>query len=119
MGYYTSYKLSVLEGGDEEQLIKEFREDSDGAEYAIDEDGYTNESCKWYDSKSDLLKFSVKRPEAIFCLEGEGEENGDVWKLYVKDGHFQECRAKMVFPEFDRAKLLADVRNSKIDKVIE
>lgn len=125
MGYYTSYKLSVLEGGDEEQLISEFRSESDGARYALDEDGDTNESCKWYDSNSDLIKFSKKHPDTIFCLEGEGEESGDNWKLYVKDGHSQKCRARLVcrewchYDEFDKAKLLADIRNSKIDKVIE
>ena len=119
MGYYTSYTLSVIEGGDEEQLISEFRKESDGAKYALDEDGDTNESCKWYDSNTDLIKFSKKYPDAIFCLEGEGEESGDNWKLYVKAGHYQECRAKIVFPEFDKAKLLADIRDSKIDKVIE
>lgn len=119
MGYYTSYTLSVVEGGDEQQLIKEFREFSDGANYAIDEDGDCQDSCKWYDSNSDLIKFSKTRPDAIFCLEGEGEESGDVWKLYVKAGHHQECRAKMVFPEFDKGKLLAEIRDAKIDKVIE
>lgn len=119
MGYYTSYQLRVLEGGDESELINEFRKESDGAAYAIDEDGDTNESCKWYDSNQDLINFSKKHPDAIFCLEGEGEESGDVWKLYVKDGHYQECRATMVFPEFDKAKLLADIRDSKIDKIIQ
>lgn len=119
MGYYTSYTLSILEGGDEEQLIPEFRKDSEGAMYAIDEYGDTNESCKWYDSKSDLIEFSKKHPDVIFCLEGEGEESDDKWKLYVKEGFTQECRAIIVFHEFDKSKLLSDIRDSKIEKIIE
>ena len=119
MGYYTSYTLSVIEGGDEEQLISEFRKESAGARYAVDEYGDSNDSCKWYESNTDLINFSKKHPNAIFCLEGDGEDSDDNWKLYVKDGHTQECRAKMVFPEFDKGKLLAEIRESKINKVIE
>lgn len=119
MGYYTNYNLSILEGGDHDELIKEFRKYSDNANYAIDEDGCSNESCKWYESNSELMLFSKNYPDAIFCLEGHGEENGDIWKLHVKDGHSQICKAQLVFPEFDKAKLLADIRESKIDKVIE
>lgn len=119
MGYYTSYTLSVLEGGDEKELISEFIKDSDGAMYAIDEYGDTLESCKWYDSNSDLIEFSKKHPDVIFCLEGDGEDREDSWKLYVKEGKSQECRAKLVFPEFDKNKLLSDIRDSKIKKIIE
>jgi hypothetical protein len=117
MGYYTSYKLSMVEGDDE--LINIFRKECDGANYALDEWGDSNDSCKWYDSKKDIIEFSKKYTDAIFLLEGEGEENGDLWKLYVKDGHTQECKAKMVYPEFDKSKLLADIRESKINKVLE
>lgn len=117
MGYYTTYNLSMVEG--DEKLINEFRNFSESAKYAINEWGDGEESCKWYDSNEELVKFSKLHPEAIFCLEGEGEENGDSWKLYVKDGHYQECRAKLVFPEFDKGKLLAEIRDAKIDKVIE
>jgi len=90
MGYYTSYTLSILEGDDEEQLIPEFRKDSVGARYAIDEYGDTNESCKWCDSKSDLIEFSKKHPGAIFCLEAEGEEKSDdKWKYMLKKDSFK------------------------------
>jgi hypothetical protein len=117
MGYYTRYSLSIIEGDD--NLINELRSESEGAKYAIDEDGDTNEECKWYDYTDDLIKFSKKHPDAIFCLSGEGEESRDMWNTYFKDGHKQVCKARIVYDEFDKAKLLADIRDSKINKVIE
>ena len=117
MGYYTSFKFKVIEG--DESLIKEFRKENENAKYAVDEYGDTNDSCKWYDCEKDIVSFSIKHPKIIFMLEGEGEESGDIWKLYVQDGHVQNCRAKIVFPEFDKAKLQADIRESKINKVID
>ncbi len=119
MGYYTAYNLNVLEGGDEFEIIAEFRKYSESAKYALDEEGCCDETCKWYNHETELVSFSKKYPDAIFQLQGEGEENGDAWKLYVKDGHSQLCKARLVYDEFDKGKLLADIRNSKIDKVIE
>jgi len=117
MGYYTSYNLSMIEG--DEKLINEFRDFSENAKYAIDEDGECQDSCKWYTSNEELIKFSKTKPDAIFMLSGEGEENGDAWRLYVKDGHSQECRAEMIYPEFDRGKLLSEIRDKKIDNVLK
>jgi hypothetical protein len=46
MGYYTRYSLEVVKGN--ASLIAEFVEENEGAAYAIDEDGDSLESCKWY-----------------------------------------------------------------------
>lgn len=117
MGYYTRFSLSIIEGDD--NLINEFRNFSENAKYTIDEDGDSEESSKWYSYHEDITKFSKTKPDAIFCLEGEGEESGDNWKLYVKDGHSQECRAELVYPEFDKGKLLSEIRDKKIDNVLK
>ena len=117
MGYYTQYSFTVLEGG--EELIEKFREENENAKYAFDESGSTESECKWYDSQKELLEFSMKHPNALFLLEGNGEENGDQWKLYVQSGHFQVCKAEIVFEEFDKAKLLSDIRESKINTVLK
>lgn len=115
MGYYTQYTLSILEGEDE--MINEFRKECEGANYALDEEGCSNDSCKWYDSDKDLIAFSKKHPKVLFLLEGVGEESGDEWKLYVQDGHTQRCKGVMTFPEFDKAKLLAEIRDSKLKSI--
>lgn len=112
MGYSTRYNLTILEGGVE--MINEFRRTNRNATYALDEEGSCNDDCKWYDHEKDLKDFSINHPNALFLLEGQGEESGDEWKLYVQNGHSQMCKGKMVFPEFDKGKLLADIRDSKL-----
>lgn len=99
MGYYTNYELNVIEGG--ARLIEELRESNDDARYALDVNGETSDSCRWYNHHQDLKEFSKKHPTALFELKGEGEESGDIWKVYFKDGKSQMCRAKIVFDDFD------------------
>lgn len=110
MGYYTTYSLEiVILGQDEiskEDVIAQFRKSSESAEYALDEDGSSNESCKWYDSNDDLIKFSKKHLGTLFLLSGTGEESEDLWKLYVRDGKHQVCKARLVFDEFDEFKMI-------------
>lgn len=106
MGYYTSHTLT-LEHIDEDQpvymdhdeIIEQFRDEYDEAAYALTPDGSRSESCKWYDHQNDLVEFSKLFPEFLFILEGEGEEPGDLWKLYVKNGKGKKVRAKIVFDE--------------------
>lgn len=87
------------------KLLKIFCNFSEYAAYALDEFGDTAENCKWYEYKEDLTKFSKKYPDVLFELEGKGEENDDMWILYVKDGKFQKEMAKIVFEAFDSKKL--------------
>ena len=97
MGYYTNYSLEVMPHSD--AVIEKFRNDNEHAAYALDESGDSNEGTKWYDHNEDLTKLSKEFPNHIFLLEGKGEESGDIWKTYYKNGKLQECKAKMVFPE--------------------
>jgi len=110
MGYYTTYSLEIVILGQneisEEDIIDQFRKEYESAEYALDDDGSSNESCKWYDSKDDLVNFSKKHSGTLFLLSGTGEESGDLWKLYVRDGKHQFCKARMVFDEFDEFKMV-------------
>lgn len=111
MGYITNYELSVedrlVENRDIEfdvsQAISNFLSFSQGARYALDEDGGTREGCKWYEHDDDLKNFS-KQPEykdVLFTLSGTGEEGGDLWKLYVMNGKAQLAKAKMTYDAFD------------------
>jgi hypothetical protein len=109
MGYYTRFKLSVKSPIEqtltEESIIHDFREKYEEAGYALNDDGGTEESCKWYESEKDLKEFSKSYPEHLFILEGKGEEAGDLWKLYVKNGKCQRASARIVFDEYDESKL--------------
>lgn len=103
MGYQTYHTLTIVSG--DPFLIEDLREENDEARHAIDLNGDPNESCKWYDHEQDLLEFSEKHPDTLFLLEGEGEEAGDIWKTYFKNGKMQTTRAKLVFEEYDESKL--------------
>ena len=104
MGYYTRFELTVVTGDD--SLVQDFRNECEGAEYAFNEEGYTEDETKWYDHEKDLKEFSKKHPDALFLLHGEGEESGDLWDLYVKNGKAQKCKGEVVYPDYDETKLI-------------
>lgn len=108
MGYYTRYTLSieVPKDTDEEQIIAELRNENEDAGYALNEHGGPREDAKWYDNESDLRKFSTKHPECLFILEGEGDESGDFWRKYHKNGKCQTVMGKIVYDNYDPTKLV-------------
>jgi len=97
MGYSTTYTLEILNVNDSNKdAIYDFTDINEDASYAIDENGDTEESCKWYDHADDLKSFSKKYPDTIFKLSGEGEDSGDIWSKYFKNGKVQFEKAKIV-----------------------
>lgn len=53
------------------------------------------------------LKAYIKGyPEIIFVVYGEGEESGDMWKAYYKNGKQQIEPAVITYGEFDESKLV-------------
>lgn len=133
MGYYTSYTLTAkyFTTGDEVDLSELFlpkeevvtevcstchqphktmveQQKYEFINYAIDENGATYDSVKWYNHDEDMIKLSLEFPEIVFTLHGEGEETDDRWKKYYLNGKMQEARAKItvVYDEFDKKKLV-------------
>jgi len=112
MGYYTNYSLKIKEHVKEEgksidleYVMYQLRKEYEGANYALDADGETNQECKWYESTKDLKAFSKKYPTLLFELKGEGEESGDIWTEYFINGKSQRCKVIMTFEKFDENKL--------------
>lgn len=103
MGYYTRYELSIL--GGHYDTLKEIIENDEDTFYGIDENGEPVDCVKWYDHEKDMINVSKEYPELVFKLTGEGEEAGDLWHKYFKNGKKQVCEAKIVFDEFDESKL--------------
>jgi hypothetical protein len=93
-------KLRTLD----EWVAKLITEDED-ADYALEPDGNTKESCKWYDWQKSLIAFSVATPGVLFTLDGEGEESGDIWKAYALDGKIQIAKAEIIIAGFNEAAL--------------
>lgn len=73
--------------------------------YAIDPEGESVDSCKWYQHEEEVREFSKQFPDVLFTLSGAGEESGDIWKQYFVNGKSQYTKAKLVFEDFDLAKL--------------
>jgi hypothetical protein len=99
MGYYTRHELEIQNGSND--LIQELREFSDDANYALNENGDTEQEGKWYDHENELKSFSLLHPKVIFKLIGEGEESGDLWHEYYMGGKVQVCKVVISYPKFN------------------
>ncbi len=47
-------------------------------------------------------------PDILFQLNGAGEESGDIWVKYYKNGKSQESRLNIELDEFDPNKLKSE-----------
>jgi hypothetical protein len=90
MGYYTAYELTVDKRGDE---INEYTIDEPvdaftnyALDYAGDNRWYPSDRVKWYDHDADMITLSAHFPDVLFTLDGEGEETGDIWRKWYKNG---------------------------------
>lgn len=113
MGYYTSYELTVspAEKGDEiEEFVDSLPNGAYGTatswkDYAMNYEGggdwSTNDSVKWYDHQEFMKELSKLYPDVLFSLHGEGEESGDIWKKYFKNGKVQITEAVIQLDDFD------------------
>lgn len=61
--------------------------------------GSESEPCKWYDCEKDMKALSLEYPTVTFTVYGDGEESGDIWRATVKNGVWEEKKAKIVFEE--------------------
>ena len=99
MGYQTKFELTFE--AENETEINDYMEDNSEKFYGLGEDSY-----KWYDHEESMKELSVKFPDIVFALYGEGEDNEDIWYKYFKNGKMQECMAIITFNEYDESKLI-------------
>jgi hypothetical protein len=100
MGYCTRFEL---------KLIPFHHEEAWEAVAALD-DGYVGgaldgEPIKWYDHEDHMRGISKQFPGLTFKLSGEGEDAGDIWVKYFRNGKMQSCKAVIEIPPFDEGKL--------------
>ena len=109
MGYYTTFKLSVKDSEITDNIKNELsiinRDYFDNMDN-IDEliEGWFE--AKWYDYIDDMKMLSLKFPTIVFILEGDGEENDDMWVAYFMNGKVQYEKAKITYNYFDPNKLV-------------
>lgn len=122
MGYYTNFEFSTKNNkykvSDIAYYMKKEAHKSDKYypfknrfdEYLFEDDVFdiemdSNGECKWYEHNEEMIELSKQFPETVFCLYGNGEENGDTWYQYYKNGKSQYCPAKISYDEYDESKL--------------
>ena len=88
MGYYTKFDLSIL--NDNNYLLDEILENNKDLQYCLDEE------CKWYEHRDDMIKISLNHKDKIFRLEGNGEEDGDLWVEFYKNGEWRYFKSEIV-----------------------
>ena len=109
MGYDTRYQLDIVEGGYISDVLSLLnKSDFEEMFFAVDEHGEDANNCKWYDHEDDMKKLSLMFPDIVFDLYGEGDEAGDIWHKYFKNGKMQRCPAKICFDAYDESKLEID-----------
>lgn len=101
MGYYTDFNLTNDSFIDGEGIAEALSEIS-GYPWTSRLEMY---GVKWRNHEKDMRALSKKFPDVLFTLEGEGEESGDIWKQYHKNGLCQHAKAEIVFSPFDAAEL--------------
>ena len=98
MGYRTHYEL-IFQPFEYDEVLKAFQEVCGW----MSEDDFLAmldgcmDAMKWYSHTEDLVKVSKKVPHIKFSLFGEGEECGDLWKLYVFNGKTQRETAQITY----------------------
>lgn len=98
MGYYTDYDFS----GNRDEVIAAINEICG---YSCGSDDGQLNNVKWYDHDDHMEKVSLMFPNELLVLEGVGEEDGDIWKAYYKNGKSQYVKAVITFEPFDENKL--------------
>lgn len=101
MGYYTEFNLKTMSKN--MAPVREFC--SSINRYGLDIDGDTSESMKWYEHEDEIGKFSKKYPIEIFVLTGKGENEGDHWVKYFKNGQVHKGTVTIVLSPFKESEL--------------
>jgi hypothetical protein len=109
MGYNTRFALEIAEE-DREKVLAAARELGPdwaygGQEFVAGLLDDNTDDCKWYDHEADMLMLSAKLPGVLLKLTGEGEEAGDVWEAFFRDGKSYTQAVEIKFPPFDEGLL--------------
>lgn len=109
MGYYTHFSLSVVNQSDSahQDFVAwiEQKPETNGDQSWYDFWTGNAGVMKWYGHHADMVRLSRQFPSLVFDLYGEGEESGNIWHKYYKNGKCQKCPVKMTFDPYDESKL--------------
>jgi hypothetical protein len=81
-----------------ELVLKALSETGREGEWMAEElESYYCGSAKWYEYAKDMTAVSKELPDILICVEGYGEERGDIWRHYFKNGKHKKVKAEITF----------------------
>lgn len=106
MGYYTDFSLRVEGSGaaygrlmDEQDRVTV----SESYEFKLGDFLRNGQSdVKWYDYDDDMKSLSKRWPNVLFILDGDGEEQGDVWRAWYRNGKGIKVEPTFLEPDLDK-----------------
>ncbi len=111
MGYYTTYALLSYES--ERDLIdqKEMKEEDTEKMFDWIKDNASGmrfenlDDAKWYKAEDDMTALSIRYPDVIFELYGNGEDSDDSWKSVFYKGKVSSVIEEKHFPAMNLSAL--------------
>lgn len=95
MGYYTTYQITCSDPGQTDEAIDWLVERT-----GMSRDHFNgNLPAKWYNYNEDMVALSLTRPGLTYRLEGHGEDTGDVWVAWYRDGQTQGWQLDVQVPQ--------------------
>jgi hypothetical protein len=100
MGYYTDFKLEIKDSSvDVDNVLEELQSISGYRFYIKDGRIESYDVIKWYDHILDMRNISMKFPNVLFYLYGNGEDEGDMWLEYYLNGSYQRAKTIIAYSE--------------------
>lgn len=115
MGYYTDFDLKIISDKkffnveckhcNATGIVQMSPYEAVTSKYEYLRAENLDDSQKWYEYNENMIEVSEEFPDILFQLNGAGEEPGDIWVKYYKNGRSQEARLNLELDGFDPDKL--------------
>ena len=103
MGYTTTFDVYLTGPASDLAELTEYYLPQAWKDLDVDyhDSSYFWVQAKWYEWEEDFVVLSLIWPTIEFQIEGQGEDNLDIWKALVFNGQSQRVDAEITFPEFE------------------
>ena len=96
MGYQTTY---TLESTSDDNVDLHKQAIADASTFFAHSRKWPEESCSWYLHEDEMRDYSRDHPGVTFVLDGDGEEPGDIWRKWFRDGEMRVWRLEVDRPD--------------------
>lgn len=113
MGYGTDYKLHAVTRDGKPHILPKSLVISRHDDFHRPDDyrAESSDKWKWYAHEDDCRELSRRHPALVFILDGEGEDQGDVWRKFFHDGRLYVWRPTPQTPPDLNPEIMAVLRS--------